>query len=291
MRSEPTILCALDDSEAAEGVLDTARGLAEKLQARLIVMHVAGDDSDEADGLVARVRARLGDEHAKVLLASGSPAEAIRKAADHADAELVVVGSRGRGGLRSAVLGSVSHDLAARGRRPLVVVPPGGVWRADDGSAATDRASVVCGVDGSDHALAGAAFAGRLAERLHCRVVVVHARQNVRAALAYPGARSETPPVTGQADSVDKVAADVLQRAVDAAGPSATGVTEPGPPAEVLQAVADREDGQLIVITSRGLGGLRSSLLGSVAAELSGAATRPVVVLSEAVVDGAGPQL
>ena len=291
MRSEPTILCALDDSEAAEGVLDTARGLAEKLQARLIVMHVAGDRSDEADELVARVRARLGDEHAKVLLASGSPAEAIREAADRADAELVVVGSRGRGGLRSAVLGSVSHELAARGRRPLVVVPPGGVWRADGGGAATDSASVVCGVDGSDHALAGAAFAGRLAERLHCRVVVVHARQNVRAALAYPGARSETPPVTGQADSVDKVAADVLQRAVDAAGAGATGVTEPGPPADVLESVADREDGQLIVITSRGLGGLRSSLLGSVAAELSGAATRPVVVLSEAVVDGAGPQL
>ena len=252
------------------------------------MVHVVGDRADEADELVARVRARLGDEHAEVRLASGSPAEAIRKAADHADAELLVVGSRGRGGLRSAVLGSVSHDLAARGApSPSWSSHPvrsGGPRR----HAATDSASVVCGVDGSDHALAGAAFAGRLAERLDCRVVVVHARQNVRAALSYPGARSETPPVTGQADSVDKVAADVLQRAVDAAGPSATGVTEPGPPAEVLEAVADRENGRLIVITSRGLGGLRTSLLGSVAAELSGAATRPVVVLSEAVVDGAG---
>lgn len=280
------ILCAVDDSEAAEGVLDTARWLADKLRTPLGVVHVVGDRSDEADELVGRVRARLGDEHADVRLAAGSPAEVIGEAADREDAELLVVGSRGRGGLRSAVLGSVSRELAARAHRPVVVVPPGEIRTAEDGGAASDSASVVCGVDGSDHALAGAVFAGRLAERLHYRVVVVHARQNVRAVLSYPGARSETPPVTGQADSVDKVAADVLQRAVDAAGASATGVTEPGPPAEVLESVANREDGRLIVITARGLGGIRASLLGSVAAELSAAATRPVVVLSEAVAGG-----
>ena len=282
------ILCAIDDSEAAEGILDTARWLAEKLQAPLTVVHVVGDRADEADELVGRVRARLGDEDAEVRLAVGSPAEAIREAADSEDAELLVVGSRGRGGLRSAVLGSVSRELTTRARRPVVVVPPGEV--ATGGDSTADGASVVCGVDGSDHALGGAVFAGRLAERLDCRVVVVHARQDVRAALSYRAARSETPPVTGQEDSVDKVAADVLQRAVVAAGPSATGVTEPGPPAEVLEAVADRENGRLIVITARGLGGLRTSLLGSVAAELTGAATHPVVVLSEAVADRAAAE-
>jgi nucleotide-binding universal stress UspA family protein len=280
------ILCAVDDSEAAEDVVDTARRLAEKLRARLVVMHVVGEHSDEADELVARVRARLGDEHAAVLLVTGSPAQAIRDAADREDAELVVVGSRGRGGLRSAVLGSVSRDLAAQARRPVVVVPPGGAWTADDGNTSTGSTSVVCGVDGSDQALAGAVFAGRLARRLDCRLVVVHARQNVRAALSYPGARSETPPVTGQDDSVEKLAAQVVQRAVDAADVSATGVIEPGPPAEILESVANREDGRLIVITARGLGGIRASVLGSVAAELTAAATRPVVVLAEAVAGG-----
>jgi nucleotide-binding universal stress UspA family protein len=280
------ILCAVDDSEAADGVLDTARWLAENLQSPLVVVHVVEDRSDQADTLVSRVRARLGDEHGDVRVVAGSPAQAIGAVADSEDAELLVVGSRGRGNLRSAVLGSVSRDLAAKAPRPVVVVPPDGASTADGGSAAGGSASVVCGVDGSDHALAGAVFAGRLAQRLHCRLVVVHARQNVRAALSYPGARSETPPVTGQADSVDKVAADVLQRAVDAADVGATGVTEPGPPAEILEAVANREDGRLIVITARGLGGVRASLLGSVAAELTSAAKRPVVVLSEAVAAG-----
>ena len=49
--------------------------------------------------------------------------------------------------------------------------------------------------------------------------------------MSYPGARSETPPVTGQADSVEQLAAEVVERAVDAADGNAAGVIEPGPPA------------------------------------------------------------
>jgi hypothetical protein len=45
------------------------------------------------------------------------------------------------------------------------------------------------------------------------------------------------------------------------------------------------------VITARGLGAIRASLLGSVASELTAAAARPVVVLSEAVAAGARTQI
>lgn len=91
------ILCAIDDSDAAQGVLDTARTLAKNLRVPLVVIHVVGDGSDEADALVGRVRDRLGDEAADVRVAKGSPAEAIQAVADSEDAELLVVGSRGRG--------------------------------------------------------------------------------------------------------------------------------------------------------------------------------------------------
>lgn len=279
------ILCAVDESEAAGPVLDTARWLADALDADLVVVHVVSDESDEAADLVGEVRARLGDRSADLRVIVGSPAEAIRAAAGEVLPKLLVVGSRGRGRLRAAVLGSVSRDLVSQASGPVVVVPHG-VVEAAAGDASTS-ASVVSGIDGSDQAVAGAAFAGELARRLGFRPVVVHARQNVRSALAYPRARSETPPVTGQSDSVDKVAADVLQRAVDAAGAGATGVIEPGPPAEVLESVADREAARLIVITARGAGGVGATLLGSVAAELTVAATRPVVVLPDAAVAAA----
>jgi nucleotide-binding universal stress UspA family protein len=280
------ILCAVDESEAVGPVLDTSRWLADALQADLVVAHVVEDESDQADDLVAEVRARLGERAADIRLIAGSPVEAIRAVVDDERPELLVVGSRGRGRIRAAVLGSVSRDLVADAPGPVVVVGPGAL-PSTDLEAALGSASVVCGVDGSDQALAGAVFAGELARRLGLRPVIVHARQNVRSALAYPRARSETPPVTGQSDSVFKDAARVLQRAVVAAGEGASGVIEPGPPAEVLESVADREAARLLVITARGAGGVGATLLGSVAGELTAAATRPVVVLSEAAVGAA----
>ena len=41
-----------------------------------------------------------------------------------ADAELVVVGSRGRGALKTLVLGSVSQQVLHHAACPVVVVPP-----------------------------------------------------------------------------------------------------------------------------------------------------------------------
>jgi nucleotide-binding universal stress UspA family protein len=273
-----TIVCAVDQSEAAGAVFDTARWLADALQTRLVVVQVAeGSDSDDGERL-ASVRAQLGGEADDVRLAQGSPARAIMDTADAENAYLLVVGSRGRGSLRAAMLGSVSRELTAEARCPLVVVPP---TEARSTASGATEASVVCGVDGSDEALAGAAFAGALATRLGYRVVVVHARQNVKAMVSYPGARSETPPATGQDDSVQQLVEEVMRRAVEATGVPATGVVEPGPPADVLESVAKREGARLIVVTARGLGGIRAALLGSVAAELTAAATRPVVVLSE----------
>jgi nucleotide-binding universal stress UspA family protein len=42
--------------------------------------------------------------------------------ADEVDASLIVVGSRGPSGAREVVEHSVSHDIARRARRPVLVV-------------------------------------------------------------------------------------------------------------------------------------------------------------------------
>lgn len=273
------ILCAIDDSEAAGPVLDTARELANALGGELVAAHAVGADDRDADEVLDPIRKRVSEAgiSSDVRVLEGPPADAIIEAADREGAELIVVGARGHGHLRSAVLGSVSRELASRARCPVVVVPPG----AQRTEAASDaEASVVCGVDGSDQALAAAALAGRLASRLGVRLVVVHARQNLRALAAYPGASMATPPATGQEDSVQRAAVEAIRGAESVAGVSASGVVEPGPPTEVLESVADREAARLIVIAARGVGALRAALLGSVAAELPAAANRPVVVLS-----------
>lgn len=273
------ILCAVDDSEAAGRVLATAQALAGALGADLVAVHVVPGADGNTDEAVSAVRARLSEagRAPDLRVLEGAPAQAIMETADREGAELLVVGARGRGPLSSAVLGSVSRELASRARCPVVIVPPG--MQSAETAPDTD-ASVVCGVDGSDQALAAAALAGRLASRLGCRLVVVHALQNLKALAAYPGASMATPPVTGQADSVQRAAADAVKDGEEAAGVSAVGVVESGPPTEVLQSIAEREAARLIVIAARGVGALRAALLGSVAAELPLEATRPVVVIS-----------
>lgn len=48
---------------------------------------------------------------------------AILEAADQTSARLIVCGQRGRGALRSTLLGSVSHTLASHARRPILIAP------------------------------------------------------------------------------------------------------------------------------------------------------------------------
>jgi nucleotide-binding universal stress UspA family protein len=50
-------------------------------------------------------------------------AKTILDAADDLSARLIVCGQRGRGVLRSTLLGSVSHTLASHTRRPVLITP------------------------------------------------------------------------------------------------------------------------------------------------------------------------
>jgi nucleotide-binding universal stress UspA family protein len=52
----------------------------------------------------------------------GDPAVVLAEVAADSGAELIVVGSRGRGAWRSAVLGSVSSDVARLAPCPVMIV-------------------------------------------------------------------------------------------------------------------------------------------------------------------------
>ena len=277
-----TIVAGVDRSDAAEPVVDAASWLASALDTRLLVVHAVAEPVEEAEELLQSLRARLpGADDTSMRLVEGAPADRLIEVADQEDAELLVVGSRGRGALSSAVLGGVSRKVARDARCPVVVVPPAASIGTDGNGGS--EGTVVCGVDGSGHAVTAAQVAGRLAERLGGRLLVVHARQDLKAVASYRGARSSTPPVTGQPDAVRRQADLVVEEAVEAvdADVEATGLVESGAPAGVLAAVADREDARLIVIAARGMGAVRAAFLGSVTTVLATSATRPVVVLSE----------
>jgi nucleotide-binding universal stress UspA family protein len=68
-------------------------------------------------------RGRGYDASARIEQASGSVARTIDEVAEEIDAGLIVCGQRGRGAVGSALLGSVSHALAAHTKRPLLIAP------------------------------------------------------------------------------------------------------------------------------------------------------------------------
>jgi nucleotide-binding universal stress UspA family protein len=135
-----TIVWATDGSELADGALEQVRELARIHNSRIVAVHAnevlrgraAGAPllADEPDlrekigtqveelrkvGVDATLEIRTGSRDVPVLIA---------KAADEVDADLIVVGTHGRGGFTAAVMGSVARALCHTAGRPVLVVPP-----------------------------------------------------------------------------------------------------------------------------------------------------------------------
>ena len=53
---------------------------------------------------------------------NGRPASAIIKVADEVNADVIVLGRRGRGGVAELVLGSVSHEVVLQTKRAVLVI-------------------------------------------------------------------------------------------------------------------------------------------------------------------------
>ena len=111
-----TILAAVDASAAAQPVLDTATALGRTLRMPLVAFHVRQDGAEVERQLTERAGIEL-------RLATGTPAEAIVAALDHAEVALAVLGARGHpAGRRPA--GSTALAVATSAAKPVVVVPP-----------------------------------------------------------------------------------------------------------------------------------------------------------------------
>lgn len=135
-----TIVLATDGSDHAERALGYARDLALRDGAEVIVVHafepipgylgvetkseVAARHVSAGREIADRAREQLMDAgvdvEAEVL--QGPPAEAILRVAEGRGADLIVMGTRGRGSLTSLLLGSVSHHVLAHSKVPVMVV-------------------------------------------------------------------------------------------------------------------------------------------------------------------------
>lgn len=100
----------------------------------------------------------------EVIVVAGAPSEHLVQIAD--GATLLVVGSRGRGGVRSTLLGSVALHCSSHATCPVVVVHP---------AERTEPSRVVVGLDGSPAARAALRQAVEAAAELGAEVEAVAA--------------------------------------------------------------------------------------------------------------------
>jgi nucleotide-binding universal stress UspA family protein len=60
----------------------------------------------------------------RTVMEDGRAASVIAAVADRENADVVVVGRRGRGGVAELLLGSASHELVLHSKRPVLVISP-----------------------------------------------------------------------------------------------------------------------------------------------------------------------
>jgi nucleotide-binding universal stress UspA family protein len=135
-----TILIATDGSPGARAAVERGLDLAEDTEADVIFLAVRrppvpvfGEPywQHSITTELARLRPALADATAEAEargisvdydLLEGDPAEEILRLARSRDVDLIVIGSRGLGAVKSAILGSVSKRVVRESDRPVVVV-------------------------------------------------------------------------------------------------------------------------------------------------------------------------
>jgi nucleotide-binding universal stress UspA family protein len=226
-----------------------------------------GYDQTAAEEVLAAIVARAAGEaearHVALEAVRGHAAGVLLEQAGPDD--MLVVGARGLGGFARLLLGSVSGHCLQHARCPVAVVRSPQVPRATVGR-------IVVGVDGSAGAQRALHWALAEARLRAATVEVVHAWKVPVVGGMY--AYSMEP---SQAEERARAVVAAALRDEDTSGVPVETTLVSGGAAEVVLREAD--DADLVVLGSRGLGGFRRLLLGSVGQQVAHHVSCPIVVV------------
>lgn len=182
------------------------------------------------------------------------------------DADLVVVGSHGRGAVGRVLLGSVSSGVLRGAACPVAIVP-------GDGSAPDirDDAPVLVGIDGSPASELATAIAFDEASRRGVDLRAVHAWSDVEVldlgGLEWPALEVESEQILAErlAGWQERYPDVAVQRLVVCDRPA-------------RELINQSKSAQLVVLGSRGRGGIAKMLLGSVSNAVVHSVHTPIIV-------------
>jgi nucleotide-binding universal stress UspA family protein len=302
------ILLATDGSEEATLAAQTAVELAAKIGSELHIVHVSprivphypgyymGPEVAEhaqqkeqehldreaqrlLDTQVEQVRA-AGGSMAQAHLRIGRFAEEIVALAEELGVELIVIGSRGRGGVRRAVMGSVSDSVVRHAHCSVLVVRKG----KREEVVSILPAKILLASDGSAEANLAAYTAVDLADKTNLELHIVYVQSIPLSVPLSIDPDSDEIAISGATEDIRQEAQWFLNaalkqvKAID--GTIARAHLRIGDkPDQQIITVAEEIGAGLIVLGSRGMGGVRRALLGSVSDSVVRHAHCPVLVV------------
>lgn len=234
-----------------------------------------GDDyaaNSDAQGILAKAKAiaieqGLEDNRIQTLVVTGDPSSVFVELSRNYD--LIVVGNRGKGGLAERLLGTTSSTLPAYAYCPVIVVP----YTTDDGEVVNLDSSIrkiVAGVDDTPWGVRALDIAADLAQGWSAELTIVSAapaKINDNEKMIYKGELEE---------QVDRIKS--THPGLNIVSKLVTGTAK--------KALLDEDAStDVVVVGSRGRGGLTGLLLGSTSQDLIHHSSKPVYVVPKKFVD------
>ncbi len=196
----------------------------------------------------------------QLIQESGHPTSVILRVAEQKGADLIVLGSRGKGGFENLLLGSVSDSVLHHAKCPVLIA---------HGDSETCRETgfkrVLLATDGSTEAWKATKTALTLSRSFNLSLDVLNVTEK-------DASEAE------ETCLLDQIRWDLDCRAKEH-NVSFCLNYESGNPAEMILRFADEHETDLIVLGSRGRGGFKSLLLGSVSHQVIHHAHCPVLIV------------
>lgn len=301
-----TILVPLDGSRLAEQALPTARRLATRTDAAVALVRIVPTGPyvqaplpahratvEEAAEFLRGAARSLSSDGVTVHTAvyrDGPVAEAILRAATAQGADLIVMSTHGRSGLRRVVLGSVAERVLQATTLPLVLVrgyPRPGFQR--EGA----YCRILVPLDGTPPAESALRYVAGEAFARDAELLLLYSGQPARAPVA-PGVLRDGPEQAceriGQESAGERAAARQYLGATTRAHLDRQAWHVHGDPATAILDFADDQDIELIALATHGRTGLGRLTHGSVATHVVHHADVPVLLLRESrAAASAGP--
>jgi nucleotide-binding universal stress UspA family protein len=291
------IICPVDFSEASVRAFAHAAAIARWYDAQLTVLHVVptfetilvrGDFGDPVQVVTPMPREQVLEEMSRTLnLAAvsaratpvgetGDPQTTIIDQAISKNADLIVMGTHGRRGLKRLLLGSVTEAILREAPCPVLTVPP----RAPASvSEEVTFKRILCPIDFSPSALQALGFALDLARQADGRVTLLH----VVEWLAEEGPRVSTDfSILGYRRYLGEDAQDRLRNVVakeSRAWVEIDDVVVYGRAHREILRAAETKPADLIVMGVQGRDGIGLALFGSTTQQVARGAMCPVLTV------------